>query len=251
LFRYPQSFGRRGLCFEWEAKGEILRRGSDFFWTIHFVNEAQHWAFESMIIDGFTRRNLERLIETELIRGNYKVAEKYIGLLRNALFQRRLADHFSEFLHNSPAIENDPELGPVVKSPVKNDFFSEGMDIEKNLRRILADHSENRPAFDYLMALLMLEKRVDDIALLLPGYLETFHGILPDLLDETLLVYKITHKEENLSNLMVSNTTIQRFEEYTRILRQYRDPREAARMLYSSFYDSFWYYLNFSSLTKG
>jgi hypothetical protein len=251
LFRYPQSFGRRGLCFEWEAKGEILRRGSDFFWTIHFVNEAQHWAFESMIIDGFTRRNLKRLIQTELIRGNFKVAEKYIELLGNAMFQQKLANHYAGFLYDVAAIEDDPELGPAMRSHMQNDFFSEGMDLEKNLRLLLANSPGNRPAFDYLMALLMLEKEVDQIAMLLPGYLETFNGLMPELLDETLLVYKITHQQDNLSNIMVSRTTMQRFEEYTRILRQYRDPQEAARMLYPSYRDSFWFYLNFSSLKKG
>jgi len=250
LFRYPQSFGRKGLCFQWDAKGEVLRRGSDFFWTIHFVNEAHHWAFESMIVDGFTQRNLKRLIETELVRGNYKVAEKYIELLGSAMFHGKMAAHYAQFLYNRVAIEKDPELGPVMNTGMKHDFFSEGMDLEKNLKLLLSNDSSNRPAFDYLMALLLLEKQVDKIASLLPGYQESFDGMRPVLLDETLLVYKITHKEENLSNIRVSNPTIQRFEEYTRILRQYRDPREAARMLYPVYQNSFWFYLNFSSLTN-
>jgi hypothetical protein len=248
LFHYPQSFGRRGLCFEYDSKAELLRRGSDFFWTVHFVNEAHHWAFESMIIDGFTRRNLTRLIQTELVRGNYKVAEKYVDLLGSAIFNGKTASHYRQFLYDRQAIESDPELGPRLNIQMNQDFFSEGMDLEINLRSLLANDPSNLPAYDYLMALFLLEKEVDKIATALPGYLNVNGGKLPPLLDESLLVYKITHQEENQSQLKVSPATLERFDAYTRILRQYRDQNEAARMLYPAYGNSFWFYLNFVSL---
>ena len=247
LFQYPQYFGRRGLCFEWEAKGEILRRGSDFFWMVHFVNEAHHWAYESMIIDGFTRRNLRRLIQTELVRGNDRLAEKYIYLLRKALFHRKMADHYSQFLYKPEALGNDPEFRSRMESGMKHDFFSEGLDLEKNLKLLLATNPSNSVACDYLMALFLLEKKVDEIAAFLPDYLRAKEGKLPLLLEESLLVYKISHKEDKLSHIGLSNSTVRRFDEYTRILRQYRNPDEAARMLYPAYHNTFWFYLNFSS----
>lgn len=248
LFQYPQPFGVKGLCFDWEAKSEILRRGGDFFWTIHLVNEAQHWAFESMIVDGFTQRNLKRLIQTELVRGNFGVAEKYIHYLGSALFHKKISNHYKQFLNNRKDIENDPELGPRLNIQWRDDFFSEGADLEENLRLMLTNDPSNRQAYDYLMALLLLEKEVDKIAASLPGYLEAGDGVIPTLLDESLLVYKISHREENLTGITVSQATIQGFEEYTRILGQYRDQKVAAQMLYPIFGDSFWFYLNFSSL---
>jgi len=248
LFQYPQSFGRRGLCFNWEAKSEILRRGSDFFWTVHFVNEAHHWAFESMIVDGFTRRNLSRLIQAELVRGNYKVAEKYIDLLGSAMFQKNLANHYAVFLNDPGAMESDPELGPRLKTHMKKDFFSEGMDLEINLRSLLANEPMNLRAYDYLIALLLLEKEVNQVREALPAYLRASGGKLPALLDECLLVYQITHPEEDISPLKVSAAAIQRFEAYTRVLREYRDQNTAARVLHPSYGNSFWFYLNFVSL---
>jgi hypothetical protein len=250
LFQYPQGFGRRGLCFEWEEKAEILRRGSDFFWTIHFVNEAHHWAFESLIIDGFTQRNLKRLIQTELVRGNFKIAEKYIHQLGRALFQKKLAGHYAAFLYKPEAIAKDPELGPRVNSRMPQDFFADGADLEKNLRLVLANHPYNPQAMDYLMALYLLEKEVDKIPPFLPGYLETHGGRLPTLLDESLLVFQITHRETPLADLRVSPATIQRFDEYTRILRQYRNPEEAARMLFPDYQSTFWFHLNFNTLAN-
>ncbi|MCK4991375.1 MAG: hypothetical protein KAS29_12845, partial [Bacteroidales bacterium] len=177
LFQYPQTFGRRGLCFNWEAKAEILRRGSDFFWTVHFVNEAHHWAFESMIIDGFTRRNLIRLIQTELVRGNLRVAEKYVNLLGEAMFHKKIAMHYARFLDDREALHNDPELGPRLQLRMKQDFFSDGVDLERNLESLLANNPSNVQANDYLMALFLLEKELDKIEAALPAYLEANGGI--------------------------------------------------------------------------
>lgn len=248
LFKYPQGFGRRALCFPWEEKEEILRRGSDFFWTIHYVNESHHWAFESLIIEGPTRRNLRRLIQCELVRGNFRVAQKYIDQLGNSLFQFKLANHYAEFLNKREAIQRDPELGPRLDSEMSLDFFAEGADLEKNLKRVLANHPSRSPAIDYLMALYLLEKRVDDIPPLLPYYLESHQGQLSTLLDESMLVYQITQRKEAPSEFVVSQATIKRFEEYTKVLRQYRNPEDAARMLYPAHGHTFWFHLNFNSL---
>ncbi len=250
LFHYPQGFGRGALCFGWEEKEEILRRGSDFFWTINFVNEAHHWAFESMVIEGFTRRNLERLIQCELVRGNFKVAEKYIHQLGRALFQKKLADHYARFLYKQEAIRQDLKLGPRWQPVMTQDFFAEGADLEKNLISVLYNRPSNGPAMDYLMALYLLEKEVEKIPPLLPGYLESHEGRMPSLLDESLLVYQITHREDARSELSASQATFQRFEDYTKILRQYRNPEEAARMLYPDYKHTFWFHLNFNTIPK-
>jgi hypothetical protein len=248
LFKYPQPFGRRGLCFEWEPKGEVLRRGSDFFWAIGFVNEAQHWAFESMIVEGLTRRNLKRLIQTELVSGNLQVAAKYIGLMGRALFDRSLERHYRTFLEDPESIRSDPELGPRAGIKIYDDFFAEGFDLEMNLKSMLVNEARAKPVLDYLMAMYLLERRVDDIAELLPDYLKASPGQLPVLLEEALVIYKITHREDNMTNIRVTEPTLQRFEEYTGILRQYKNKNEAATILYPRFGNTFWFYFNFSDL---
>lgn len=250
LFNYPQPFGKRGLCFEWAAKEMILKSGSDFFWTINFVNEAHHWAFESLIIEGFTTRNLKRLIQTELVRGNYKVAEKYINLLDRTLFDKSTADHYRKFLNNRDSIEKDPELGQRMNINIDSDFFADGIDLEKNLRPLLENELSNLPAFDYLMSLLLLDKQVDEIARLLPSYLELNNGKMPSLLDESLLIFKGIHKTNDLQDILVSQNTRLKFNSYITILRSYKDQEEAARVLYPSYKNSFWFYMNFSSIPK-
>lgn len=248
LFDYPQTFGRRGLCFGWEAKDEILKRGSDFFWTINFVNEAHHWAFESMIVNGFTGRNLKRLIQTELARGNMGVAQKYIGLLEKTLFDKKLARHFKTFTDHPETIGKDRELGPSLNTVFKYDFFTDGMDLEKNLRSMINNDPENHPAFDYLMALLLLEKRVDEITQLLPAYAKLTEGKLPQLLEESLLIYNLLHKEEIFTDMAVSQSTMLRFDKYFKVLQRSRDQNQAARTLFPEYGNTFWFHMNFGTI---
>jgi len=248
LFDYPQPYGRRGLCFEWEEKEEILKRGGDFFWTIHFVNEAHHWAFEAMIVNGFTQRNLKMLIQTELARGHYQVAQKYIHLLERTLFHKNMAGQFQAFVDYPESTGLDLELGPRVNTVFREDFFTDGMDLEKNLRMMIANDPENRQACDYLMALLLLEKRVDDIAPLLPSYVGINTGELPQLLEESLLIYKLLHREEIIPEVEVSQQTMLRFDRYFKVLQASSDQHQAARTLYPEFKNTFWFHMNFGSI---
>ena len=249
LFNYPQVFGPEGLCFGWDAKAEILKRGSDFFWAIHFVNEAHHWSFESMVVEGFTLRNLKRLIQTELVRGNYLVAEKYIGLLDRTLFDRAMADRYRSFLFLPDRIREDPELGPAMRTQLERDFFSEGADLEKNLRSLVTNDPSNGQAYDYLMALLLLEKKVDEIVALLPRYLDQTGGKFPRLLEESLVVYNLLHRGEEITDIPLSRNTMQRFTEYSSVLRRARNQQEAAHTLYPLYGNTFWFHMNFSNIS--
>ena len=50
------------------------------------INEANRWAYEYMVMRGNTPEGLNMLIKTELINGNYAVAEKFIYILDQSVF---------------------------------------------------------------------------------------------------------------------------------------------------------------------
>lgn len=249
LFDYPQLYGRDGLFFGWAPNYEIITRGSDFFWTINYVNEAHHWAFESYILNGFTRRNLTRLIQTELIRENYSVAEMYINVLGKTLFDKRTAIHYRNFLDNPYAIKNDNELGPRMNTNFSPDFFADP-NLEHNLRLLLECDPLNRPAFDYLMALYLIETRIEEIARFLPYYVEVTGGEIPILLEESLLVYRLLLEHDKLSGIRISPVTNLRFNNFINISNKYSDPNEAVNALYPSYKSTFWFYLNYGQIQK-
>ncbi|MFO7889427.1 MAG: DUF6057 family protein [bacterium] len=249
LFAYPQPFGRQGLFLGWLMRDDILEESSDFFWTINYVNEAHHFAFESFIVNGFTRRNILRLIQTELIRGNYKVAEKYINVLDKTLFDKGKAGHYRKFLNNPDIIKNDAELGPRMNISFSSDFFLQP-DLEDNLGLLLENEPFNRPAYDYLLALYLIEKRVDKITEYLPGYLDLTDGNIPPLLEESLVYHRFIHGNIILDTIKISQRTNLRFQNFIRINDQFTDPAKAARALYPSYKNTLWYHINFNLVTE-
>ena len=100
LFHFPQSPDGQSLFLKWEMYGEVLRRGAYFYYTTGMINEAQRWAFENMVMKGIAPEDLRMLIKTEIINGNYKMASKYISILKTTLFYRKEASGFERLLSN-------------------------------------------------------------------------------------------------------------------------------------------------------
>ena len=75
MFHGPQDFGTGSLSLP--RAPEYYNRSMNFYYTIGIVNEARHLAYESMVALGLRPGNLKMLIKTELINGNYRVAEKF------------------------------------------------------------------------------------------------------------------------------------------------------------------------------
>ncbi|MCX6262455.1 MAG: DUF6057 family protein [Bacteroidia bacterium] len=86
LFHFPQSPDGQSLFLKWEMSGEVLRRGAYFYYTTGMINEAQRWAFENMVMKGISHEDLRILINTEIIKGNYNVASKFISILKTTIF---------------------------------------------------------------------------------------------------------------------------------------------------------------------
>ena len=77
--------------------------GNEIFYHLGLINASQEYAFESMeVMPDMEKsvRALKRLAETNLINGNYKVAEKYLKIVEKTLFHRQWARKTRKILYN-------------------------------------------------------------------------------------------------------------------------------------------------------
>jgi hypothetical protein len=246
LFHFRQSPDGQTLFLKWEIQGEILRLGGYFYYTIGMINEAQRWAFEYMVMKGPTPEGMKMLIKTELINSNYKVASKYISLLKKSVFYRGEAKKYERMLFAENAINSDSELGARRKDRIKKDFFTITDNPIINIGRIVATDSLNRNAFDYKMAWLMLKKDYGNIVQELTRFNNLKLQRIPVHLEEAALVNKMTAKKGTLpdpGNLALSRDTEGRFQNFLATFQQYNnDPRRAEPALKKQFGNTFWYY---------
>jgi len=245
LFHFPQDANGGTLFLKWEMIGEILRRGGYFYYSVGMINEAHRWAFENMVMKGHTPEGLKMLIKTELINGNYKVASRYIYLLKKSLFYRSDALRYEKMLFNDTAVNADNELGEKRKTRLHTDFFAITDDPYINLGRILITDSLNRKAFDYMMAIQMIKKNYQGIATLLPRYSTLGYRQFPLNVEEAATALSVLNDGilPDLGGIQISSNTTNRWNQYLTVFQQYgTNPKAAEPALKRQFGSTFGYW---------
>jgi hypothetical protein len=210
------------------------------------VNEAHRWAFENMVMKGLSPEGIKMLVKTELINGNYKMAAKYIAILKNTFFYKDEAKSFEKLLFNDESINADKELGEKRRGKIGTDFFAITDDPLVNIEKIVATDSLNRKAFEYKLAFMLLKKDYKGIAKELPNFERYGFNRLPVHIEEVAVALPALKmgKLPDLGKIQINRNTELRFRQYLAIFQQYGNNAGAAEPeLRRQFGNTFWYYV--------
>jgi len=241
MFRYPQ-IGTDGLSLSWGKNSHIFY-GSEVSYYLSNTNEAYRWSFEAMVQKGLNPRSLKRLVLTSIINGDNAIAEKFINQLNQTLFYRRWAQHSKEFLDNPALAEKDTEISQSRDLLVNSDFFAMSNGI--NLIELLNNHPENKMAYEYLMASLLLEKNLDEFGINILKMKDYGYTRIPVHFEEALIVFN-SSKKMNLmpEGFSFNQETIRRYNDFASTYSMYKnDPDAAAKALKKRYGGSYWFYL--------
>jgi hypothetical protein len=243
MFNYPQ-IGSQGLRLKWQRNLNLFF-GGEVFSQLGYNNESIHWAFEAQVAEGNNPRSLKKLSTGYTVNGNYDISRKYLNLLNKTLFYRKWAQQHISYLSNPDLAEKDPEISRFRKLIVSTNFFSEvnGM----NLQDLLKNHPENRMAYEYLLASLLLDRNLDGFvkeALNLKNY---GYNKIPLHIEEALIFYNFYNSKRIVPDgYTFRQETINSFNEYARLYSTFRSDRKvAASKLGIKFGRTYWYYLQF------
>jgi len=248
LFTFPQSPDGSTLFFKWTIENEILRHGGNFYFTTGMINEALRWAYEYMVMRGYTPEGLKMMIKCELINGNYQSAKNYIELLKRTIFYRKTAIEFEKLLYNDEAIINHHQLGAKKKMIAYRDFFVITDFPQVNLEKMLSTDSlyKNKNAWEYWMAWLMLNKSYRGIAdewfkidkygfTKIPRHIEEAAVAMRTLLNVNL---------SDIPGLRISSSVERKYLQFLQIFQASgADPEKAEPFLRKDFGNTFWYYI--------
>jgi hypothetical protein len=249
MFFGRQDFGPGSLMVQWDSRANInqIFRGAYFFYNIGLINEAHRWAFESMVMQGYRPENIKMLIKTELINGHYKVAAKYISVLKRTLRYRNIANKYEVMLDHPELVKNDLEMGRKVSLRSGEDFLIRLKDQQANVMLLLQSNPGNTRAFEYMIAWFMLEGNIGKVA-------EEFKKIpvlgykrIPRHIEEAAMYFVANSgKVPDMGNLEISQATVSRFASFENSVsnRSNMVPGDADK-LRKSFGNTLWYYLEF------
>ena len=142
------------------------------FWRLGFVNEAMRYAFdtqESIPDLKKSPRAMMRMAECRIVNGQYKVASKYIDILKHTLFYRKWAEEHERFLFNEELVDADPVYHYLRVVRSEEDYLFNYPEMDKMLAKLYAQNNNNIMAAWYYQAWAALKKAEN-------GYEETDTG---------------------------------------------------------------------------
>jgi len=179
-----------------------------------------------------------------MAKGNVGSAGIYLGALSKTLFHASWANQYLALLRADPNLSADAEVHRVRCLSLDKDYPTLSLPKEKVLSLLLEKNSQNRMAFEYLIAWYLLNKQlgkfVSNIERLRDfGYIE-----LPTHYEEAALIYVYSAgKGVALGGYQSSPTLRRQIEDFSRILRGYgADKRAAFNDLARNYRDTYFFY---------
>jgi len=245
LFSGPQDFGTGSLMLEWSS--DYLNWGSFAFYTTGLINEAQRWVYEEMVVYGMRPQNMKILIKTSLLTGNYRLAEKYTGIMAHTLFYRSWAEKYRMMAVDTSLIRHDPELGKKLTILPGTDFFIHLESPENNLPILVDENPSNRRAFEFMMSWLMLSKEVEILANNIKLMKKMGYARIPRHIEEAVMIYYNSKGVfPEMGGLMISNETRMHFDQYyTAYVSTRQNPALQKEKMKEQFANTFWFYFHF------
>lgn len=138
---------------------------AEIFFRLGMVNDAERYMFEAQeAIPNYRKsaRLTRRIIECDIINGNYKVAAKLLRRLQKTLFYSNWANQTMALLGNEKAINRHPIYGKQRKyREKKQDFLFSDREMDQMLGLLFLNDNHNKMAYEYLMCYELLQRDME------------------------------------------------------------------------------------------
>lgn len=138
---------------------------AEIFFRLGMVNDAERYMFEAQeAIPNYRKsaRLTRRIIECEIINGNYMVAAKLLRRLQKTLFYSNWSNQTMSLLGNEKAINQHPIYGKLRKyREKKQDFFFSDREMDQMLGLLFLNDNHNKMAYEYLVCYELLQRDME------------------------------------------------------------------------------------------
>jgi len=239
MFSFHQV-GETGLFPTYSISYKSLLSISEIYWHLGMVNACQQYVFDAQeAIPDFQKsgRCYQRLAQTNIINGDYKVAEKYLNALSHTLFYRRWASETLKLLESPDEIDSHPVYGKQ-RSLRASDSVSLFNENNKYLmcRDLMDANPDNRLAEQYMYSMLLLENDMGGFMNLFKP--ENYKNVPKHYQEALILICVSQHQSMDSISGMVSQKNIDRMKSFIADMRS-NTPEGTMKKRYG---DTFWYY---------
>jgi hypothetical protein len=242
MFSYPQHTGTLFLTVKGAERAYWKR--FDLYIDLGLMNKAQSDLDGCLNMFGERPLILKRLALVNMVKGNIDSARIYLGILSKTLFDAKWAGNYLDLLQSDPDLVTDSKIQHLRSQMLEKDYAFIVIDIEDILSPLLGKSRHNRMAFEYMMALFMLTKQLDEFARNLSRLDDFGYTQIPRLYEEAILVHLYrTRKPINLFGRQLTSESKQRFKDFSQTYRNYdQNKKKAFRELANKYGDSYLFY---------
>ncbi len=239
MFGYPQRSEALLL-----TQREALWQKFDTCMDLGLINEAEDALMICLESHGERPLLLDRLARIHLVKGNLGTARVFLGALAKVPFWSRKAHADLARLEADPNLSQDAEIQHCRSVMLRRDFVRP----VDPLAALLTENPENRMAYEYGMAGLLLSRRLDQFA-------QNFERFRPSIAPanskhylEALLLHRALNKQPiDGPGPKIPREAKLELHEFFQILQKHRESKAGAReALRGSFSDTYYYYHYFA-----
>lgn len=247
LMRFPQ-IGEGGFIPHDPKSRMGLIEASEVAWQVGQVNAAQRFAFVGVLSSQrcVQPRLMKRLVETYLVTGEYRAAEKYIKILEANPHYRDWATAQRPLLDSVACASEEWIMAKRAMLPITDNPFDLTLTFPNALAFLIDDHADNRPAFEYGMGYLLVYKDL----MTFMHYMELMKErgeSFPVLYQEAICLFfaAVKNDPEEFRTYPISPEVQNRFLRFMKVARSM--PPAALRQ---QFGDTYYYYAQFIPTPK-
>lgn len=245
LFCFDQN-GPQGLLTAYDHTFERSILLSDIHFAIGDISLSESYAMEALTLgrNGGSALAMQRLVQLSLIREEWKLAEKYITLLKQMPSYNEWALRYEKYLQNPELIKSVQELSGKSLPLEEGDKLMCLMDVDGLWNSHLNGAQPNRTAFEYIGCSYLLAKKND----LFKDFLTRTANLpeskpLPLHFQEAALMV-IDGDSEMLKNLAIDKNILAGFTQFQQKVAGAKNA-SSLRKLYGQFGNTYWFYYNF------
>ena len=243
FFGFFQMKGTDAVQPDVEFSPEMSFISADFYYDLGFISEARHWAYVSLVYYPYSLRALQLLVKIHLITGEYRAAERCLKILDKGLIGKSFVQLYAPYVSDTTRLRDNRELMEkrsfIPAEGELNPF------IYRRFEELLEANKRNKKAYEYLMLYYLLDAQLDSFMVLYADAGDYFDTPV-DMYEEAILMYGERKRIPVDSTYNISPATIERYNKFNGIARQYRgNDRLARNALYRDMGTTYLYYLRF------
>lgn len=243
LFHYDQK-GPQSLLASWDRTYYMSCLLSDIHYMVGDISLSEGYAMEGLTLArrGGSPRMLQRLVKISLIRGDFALADKYLGILGRLPGYRRWAEKYAGYVRHPERIGQDDELTVKTMPVFQTDNLLCLIDIDSLWAGHLSEPGINRIAWEYLGCSYLLVKEMEKFKTFL-SHADTFSQgrPLPVHFQEAALVLAVEDLSV-LDRVYVQSEIVQRYKQFQKGILKIKSSGDGLPWLYRQYGDTFWFY---------